>query len=294
MNLSVIKSLVISFVILFTNNFYAQSKLPTDKKIKVFLLAGQSNMDGRARAKNLTEQDRARLEKAKKNVTLYYNHKKPVPLQESIAEAHVAKKFGAEKLFGPELFFGIEMSEKYPDYQIILIKRSKGGMSLYGAWNPNWTEEKAKSMKEENEPKLYSDFINYAHEVLAGLDKDSYEICGMLWVQGESDSGTKKNGTIPSESYKDNLTTLISGVRKEFSLPKLPFIIFQVGSGKVVEAMQQIAKEDDFVSLIPQSSDENSEIFFKKNPRPLGHYVYKSMKRIGTLFFNYYETNYAK
>ncbi len=56
----------------------------------------------------------------------------------------------------------------------------------------------------------------------------------MLWVQGESDSG-KKGGLKPREAYEMNLTKLISRVRTDFNHPKLPFLMFQVGHGKVVE-----------------------------------------------------------
>src|SRR5210317_1565250 len=102
----------------------------SSKRIKVFLLAGQSNMDGRAKADCLSKEDKLRIKKAQQNVTLYYNHRPPLPLNTTKVLPHVAKKFKADSLFGPELFFGIKMSEQYPDHKIILIKRSKGGMSL--------------------------------------------------------------------------------------------------------------------------------------------------------------------
>ena len=265
---------------------------PTHKKAKVFFLAGQSNMDGRARAFNLTNEDRARIKKAQQNVTLYYNNQKPVALQPTKVKPHLTKKFQADSLFGPELFFGVEMSEAYPDYKIILIKRAKGGMSLYGAWNPEWSEDKAKLMNELNAPKLYSDFISYAKGILSKMEPDSYEICGMLWVQGETDSG-KRFGSLPADSYETNLNKLIAGIRTEFALPNLPFLIFQVGSGKVLEGMKTIAKKDPFVSLIPQSDDKSSDLYFQRNPPPVGHYVYESMKRIGILFFERYINDYA-
>ena len=260
-------------------------------KTKVFLLAGQSNMDGRAKASGLSENDKKRLKKAQKNVTLYYNFDEGNPLDTTKVAKHTAKKFGAEYLFGPELFFGIEMSEKYPDHQIILIKRSRGGMSLYGAWNPNWSLEKATEIKEQNQPKLYSEFVSYAHKVLKTLKKDSYDLCGMLWVQGETDSG-KKGGLQPREEYQQNLTNLITSVRKDFNHPELPFLIFQVGNGKVVKAMQNVAKLDKNVVLIPQEKDKNSKFYFERKPPPIGHYTTPAMKKIGTYFFEYYEVNF--
>lgn len=270
-----------------------QVKVKENLKAKVFLLAGQSNMDGRAKASGLSQEDKTRLKKAQGNVTLYYNFDDGKPLDTTKVAAHTAKKFGADYLFGPELFFGIEMSEKYPDHEIILIKRSRGGMSLYGAWNPEWTLEKATLIKEEKQPKLYSEFIDYSKKVLSKFDPDSYTLCGMLWVQGESDSG-KKGGTKPAETYQYNLSNLISRVREDFNKPELPFLIFQVGHGKVVVAMQNIAQEDKNVVLIPQEKDKNSRFYFEKNPPPVGHYVTDSMKRIGMLFFEFYEKEFVE
>ena len=288
-----LKTLSILLVVSMGCNTQKSATKNNNKKIMVFFLAGQSNMEGRARARNLTKEDLARLKHAQKNVTLFYNHLPPTPLQVSTPAKHTQKKFGAKTMFGPELFFGINLSEKYPDRKIVFIKRSKGGMSLYGAWNPDWTLEKAKAMKEDDDPKLYSDFIAYAKEVLSQYDPSEYELEGMLWVQGESDSGTRKNGTLPADSYEQNLKKLISGVKAEFNKPDLPFLIFQVGHGKVVKAMKNIAKEDPNVVLIPQSPDKNSEYYFEKNPRPLGHYKYKSMKKIGRLFFEYWQKDFS-
>lgn len=276
---------VIIFALFFINVCNSQGK-----QTKVFLLAGQSNMDGRAKASGLSKIDTQRLKKAQKNVTLYYNFEKGKPLDTTKVAKHIAKKFGAEYLFGPELFFGIKMSEKYPEHQIVLIKRSQGGMSLYGAWNPDWTLEKATLMNEQKRPKLYNEFINYSKEVLSKLP--NYEICGMLWVQGEADSG-KRFGSKPANEYEANLKNLISKVRQEFNEASLPFLMFQVGGGNVVKGMKNVAKKDVNVVLIPQVQNKNSKFYFERNPPPIGHYITKSMKKIGEYFFSFYLENYS-
>ncbi|WP_452224015.1 sialate O-acetylesterase [Lacinutrix chionoecetis] len=288
--MKIVVSYIICFLLTVSIKTEAQNTLQP-KKTKVFLLAGQSNMDGRAKASGLSETDKQRLKKAQQNVTLYYNFEKGKPLDTTKVAKHTAKKFGADYLFGPELFFGIEMSEKYPNHKIVLIKRSKGGMSLYGAWNPDWDEKKATLMNEQNQPKLYSELVSYSNHILSQLS--NYELCGMLWVQGETDSG-KRFGTKPGEAYETNLSKLISRVRSDFKKPNLPFIMFQVGNGKVVEAMQTVSKADDNVLLIPQESDKNSKFYFEKNPPPIGHYVTDAMKKIGTYFFEFYEKEFSK
>lgn len=257
----------------------------TIKKKQVYLFAGQSNMDGRGNGGDLSEKDLARLEKVAHRIQFYNNHKPLSNLQLTPSTPFLKNKFKFDTVFGPELFFGIEMAEKYPNDEFIFIKRAVGGTSLYGCWNPDWTEEKAAIVKEQDKPKLYFDFIDYVKETLKNYDSNSYEIKGMLWVQGEADSNRKNYGDKPSETYGANLQTLINSVRNDLNQPKLPLVLFQVGKGKVIEGMQKVAKNDENVYLIPQSDDENSADYYEQYPKPLGHYTTKSMKRIGENFF---------
>lgn len=260
------------------------------QKIKVFLFAGQSNMDGRANGDQLSIADQERLAKVAERITFHYNHNEPTPLQLTTPAKHTQRKFDLTTSFGPELFFGIELAERYPDQKFIFIKRAKGGTSLYGCWNPFWTLEKATLMGEAEQPKLFSDFISYTKEVLSSYAKEDYEISGMFWVQGESDSGTRKRGPLPSETYGQNLSNLIAETRNQLAAPTLPFIMFQVGGGKVVTGMQQTATADANVFLVPQSSEQSSPDYYPKNPPPIGHYTCPGMKRIGGAFFSVMES----
>lgn len=253
---------------------------------RVFLFAGQSNMDGRANADHISEADLERLEKVAGRIQFYYNRRPVTPLQVSEpAGSWLKKKFSLNKYFGPELFFGIELAEAYPNEEFIFIKRAKGGTSLYGCWNPEWTEEKAALMDELDQPKLYGDFVSYVDEVLEKHQQGSYRLSAMFWVQGENDSGVKKWGDIPANEYGGNLRKLIAQTRDTFNVPELPFILFQVGHGKVVEGMKQNADSDEYTFMVPQSRNPDSEDFYEKNPPPIGHYTAKSMKRIGVEFF---------
>ena len=97
----------------------------------------------------------------------------------------------------------------------------------------------------------------------AKYEKNDYKIEGMLWVQGESDSG-KKWGPLPSETYYDNLQKVISSSRKHFNYKDMPFMILQVGGGKVVQSMRRLGNEMNNVSFIPQSKDPNSFNYLPK------------------------------
>ncbi|TBW28036.1 sialate O-acetylesterase [Gramella sp. KN1008] len=259
---------------------------------KVFLFAGQSNMDGRGNGEELSKKDLERLTKVADRILFYYNKKPVTPLQLTTPGKFVQNKFNLNQSFGPELFFGIELAEKYPEDQFIFIKRSEGGTSLYGCWNPEWTYEKASLINEENKAKLYSDFISYTESILQSYKPEEYEIKGMFWVQGEHDSYTDRWGEEPAASYGKNLKNLIENVRIDLNALEMPFIIFQVGKGKVVEGMLSTAKNDDRVFLIPQSQDKSSPNYYEQYPQPIGHYNTGSMKRIGVEFFKIYDSNF--
>ena len=164
------------------------------------------------------------------------------------------------KYFGPELFFGLELYKAYPNEKFLFIKRTLGGTSLYGCWNPNWSVEKATVKKEDKKPKLYFDFIEYSKEVLTSYDASELNLCGMIWVQGESDH----KPDIAFNSYGANLTELIKGVRGHFLTDDLPFMCLEIG--RLKNEMKKI--------------------------EVLGHYNYEGMKRIGTNFFNEYASKY--
>jgi hypothetical protein len=248
------------------------------KKIKVFLFAGQSNMDGRADAHKLGREDHDRLLRARNNVRLAYNYEPVCPLKPVKPSPEIAEIYKRDLIFGPELFFGIAVSEAWPQEKILLIKRSEGGTSLQGCWHPEWREDKAAVVGEEQGPQLYRAFIDYVGQVLSEYKIDEYEICGMMWVQGETDAGNK----IAAAAYGRNLGQLIRHIRQDVGNENLPFLLFQVGNEKVVEGMKKTAQHLPNVFLLPQSTDPASTDYYPKMEN--GHYNYEGMKKLGQRF----------
>ena len=294
------KVVVLSLMITLAFTFDARSQ--EVKKTKVFLLAGQSNMDGRGAAAELTKDDLKQLAFAQEQIHFYYkgtvnNGNNPIvvdgPLDVTDPWPFVKKKFRLNKCFGPELFFGIALSKAYPREKFLFVKRSQGGTSLYGAWNPNWSIEKAKLINEENKPKLFEDFISITDAQLAKLPPGSFEIVGMLWVQGESD-----NGPLPSSTYGQNISVLIQKVRDYYRVPKMPFLMLGVGNNKVITGMSNTSKKSLNVSLIRKSNNPKAANYtpiytHKWNGKPAGHYNYTGMKKIGNMFFDTYQKYYT-
>lgn len=250
-------------------------------------------MDGRADFDKISDEDKARLAAIQSRVQFAYNRLPIVPLTGAKGSAGLKKRFGAEHSFGPEIFFGIGLAEANPDDHFLFIKRSVGATSLYGRWNPDWDAAKAKVMGEETAAPLYPDFIGYVREVLAAYPKDTYEICGMLWVQGESDSNVSVRGPEPARAYAKNLKKLITSVRADVGIPDLPFMMFQVVmGGEVAKGMQETAAAMKNVSLIPQSMNVSSPNFLERYA--VGHYNQVGMKRMGVLFAETWLKDYAR
>lgn len=182
-----------------------------EKPVKLFLLGGQSNMDGCGRWNELPEN----LRVTPANVRIWDNKTKE---WKKIGEDSTAI---ARKLqFGPELVFSHRLSAAFPGHEIRLVKTSAGGTSLALGWLP-----------EKN--KMYPRFIANYQNALADLKKSGHavETAGMLWMQGEGDSDTIER----AEAYAKNLGILLADVREKTGNAKLPVVMGRISSSLLKE-----------------------------------------------------------
>ena len=175
-----------------------------DDTIYVILLAGQSNMVGLGVVDELTDD----LQTPNTEVIIHAE----AHLDQSMAGQWLPLSggFGAEiDRFGPELSFGLDLEQSWPDDQLALIKTSVGGTSLAVEWN---TED----------GELYLDFLDHTRRALADLEAlGEPQVVGLIWMQGETDAIDPDN----AEVYQERLTTFIEAVRTEMQVPDLPVII---------------------------------------------------------------------
>lgn len=212
------------------------------KPVKVFVLAGQSNMEGQAVAdldgKNyndgkgtlkalLNDPAKAPLVKHLKtekgwtvrdDVWVRYQREKQPLLAGPLSVGFAV--YGGTHHFGPELQFGHVVGDHFGE-QVLLVKTAWGGKSLYkdfrppssgGAVGPYYTKmlsEVADALKN-----LKTEFPKYAGQ--------GYELAGFVWYHGWNDGVDPKNA-VPE--YEANLVNLIRDVRKEWNAPKLPVVV---------------------------------------------------------------------
>jgi len=173
--------------------------------VKLFLLGGQSNMDGCGRSEELP----ASYKTHPANVTTWDNRKKCwVPL--GTDSTAIARR----QQFGPEIAFTHRLAKAYPDHTIAIIKTSAGGTKLHTQWVPG--------------KGMYQRFISNFRKACAQLEAAGvdYEVAGMLWMQGESDSETVEM----AKAYEENLKLLIVGVRKQTGRADLPIVVGRISS----------------------------------------------------------------
>lgn len=272
------KKIFLSFIVF----LLISSSVFSQEEIQVVLLSGQSNMAGRGVSEELDAAFIKRVQDVSDRVfisTSDVEKSKPVPLS------------SLKKSFGPELMVGVTLAEANPKKHYLLIKKAVGGTSLYGAWNTEWTLEKAmlaERGKVRQSLQLYKQHITNIKRTLNKLKKQGkkYKILGVLWMQGESDT----NKEITATSYKENLQKLISGYRKEFD-KKLPFIIgqvnvlprkYKIGPEQVRNAMLAVANSDSNISIVKTSIDKSWSDYPKHKDNL--HYNTEGQKRMGIAF----------
>ena len=267
-----------------------QAKTTEAKDVHVVLLAGQSNMQGAGDFDQLDPTEIARIEKISSRVSLSFNGSKAKPL--TYYGNKPSEKYEFSKRFGPEIFIGLTLAENNPNQEFLLIKRSQGGTALYGAWNPNWTAEKAKAV--EKGPKqniqLYNMHIEDVRTNLKALESQNktYKIIGLAWMQGENDAAKEISAT----TYEENITLLIKSYRDEFGVNDMPFIIGQINSryGKfkkqgpamVRQAMEDVANSDKNADVIKTTTDTSWSDYPKHTDNV--HYNAEGQRRLGMMF----------
>lgn len=210
----------------------AEVKPETGKHYTIYLLAGQSNMDGRGKTRDLTGKLAAYAEPLDTVLIRYASGGHKRKLRESGGLIHLQPGCNENAgQFGPELGFGHAMAKARPQQNILLIKVSEGGTNLHSDWSP------------ESEKSLYHRLIQVIGETRAHLTEHgaTHEIAGMIWHQGESDSGR-------ADAYADLLTAFMGRIRQDLELPKLPFVIGELcvdnpGYQNLIAAQKQVAKD---------------------------------------------------
>jgi hypothetical protein len=230
------------------------AKEPT-KPVKVFVLVGQSNMEGHGfvTAESNRNGGKGSLEYLVKQprTAEHYSHlvdgdgkwkvREDVWIKYLDRKGALTVGYGAnQERIGPELGFGCVMGREF-DEPVLLIKCAWGGKSLAVDFRPPSAGKIPYSLGEKQDAeiaanpeivgKYYRDSVASVHAALANLKElvpgsdGQYEIVGFGWHQGWND---RINDAFNAE-YESNMSNFISDIRQEFEIPLLPFVIAETG-----------------------------------------------------------------
>lgn len=220
--------------------------------IKVFILAGQSNMQGHGRNEigngnisgavgslryqvdkdpanygHLVDEDQNWIPKP--DVKVFWRDSE-LDAARSVKKGDLLPTFGVDDgRFGPEYGFGWAIDD-YFDEPVLIVKTCWGGKSLYADFRP----PSAVAKRGGEVGPYYTGMFDYLHDILDNLDTEfpawagqGYQIAGFGWHQGWNDGGTE----FTASQYEANLADLIRDLRSEFGNPSLPVSIANTGIG---------------------------------------------------------------
>ena len=231
--------------------------MAAEKPLKVYILAGQSNMQGSAHKRTFAAMGDDPKTAALLKEILGENGE-PVVCDnvwisyltgnrdgEKLLHGKVKVGYGFdEERIGPEYGFGITV-DKALDEAVLIIKTAWGGKSLAVDFRPPSAGPYEPSAKEKENGRIpapekvghyYREMIRFVRATLKDAEsirqvvpdydaEQGHELAGFAWFQGWNDMCNRHH----IEQYSENMIHFISDVRMEFDAPTLPFIVGILG-----------------------------------------------------------------
>lgn len=253
-------------------SFVAQST-----EFKLFVLGGQSNMNGFGYNKDLPEH----LNQPIDGVYIFQGHSDaddaPVAGQGSwevlqpghgIGFSSNGKVNKHSDRFGVEISFAHKLRILYPDDHIAIIKYARSGSSIAieaagpaGAWDPDY--------KGKTGINQYDHFLNTLVNARSNRDingdgvSDTLTPKGIIWMQGESDAAYTES---LAQVYYGNLKRLMDLFRAALLVDDLPVVIGKISDswdnevgkvwpfGELVQyAQEKFAREDSNAAIVRET-----------------------------------------
>lgn len=211
----------------------------TRSKLRVFVLAGQSNMQGHGTVDDPENDPGSLVDVIAKDVDgewseigsadnwstlentfLYF------AMEDDTIRTNVTVGQGANSnLIGPELMFAHELDDYYDD-PVLIIKTAWGGRSLAEDFRPPSAGGTTGAFYTMMIDRVRSVTENIAAE-FPTIDVDEVELSGFAWFQGWNDGESEAF----LNEYESNLTHLVTDVRADLGIPNLPFVVASSGHG---------------------------------------------------------------
>ena len=268
----------------FVANAFAQDE--SKQPIKVFILAGQSNMEGKG---SVLTTEHQLADPAKSERFSHLKHDGNWVERDDVFIDYLGNNgqrfgkltmgYGTSKqdelrVFGPELGFGWAIGD-HLDEPVLIIKTAWGGKSIDRDFRPpsrGFPDSLAQVVEQQQKRKpeltvqdykkgyghFYRLMIGEINKVTSDLktyvpdyEDQGFQLAGFVWFQGWNDQYAPTS----VEDYEENLAAFIKDVRRDLETPDLPFVIGAMGhngenqKGKIkqiADAQAAVAERDEF------------------------------------------------
>jgi hypothetical protein len=211
----------------------------SSSKVRVFVLAGQSNMQGFGTINDPENDPGSLINVIQNDVDGNWSKIGEVNDWNVLEDAYLYFENNGEtiksnvtvgqgvnsNLIGPELMFAHQLDEYYDD-PVLIIKTAWGGKNLAVDFRP----PSAGGTTGE----FYNEMIQIVQDVTQNLGTEfpeigvtDFEISGFAWFQGWNDG---ENDDFLNE-YESNLDHLVNDIRNDLGNPRLPVVIANSGHG---------------------------------------------------------------
>lgn len=244
------------------------------KEFKLFVLGGQSNMNGFGYTKDLPKNINEPID----GVYIFQGHSDaddaPIAGQgkwevlqpgHGIGFSSDGKVNQHSNRFGIEMSFAYKLRTLYPEYNIAIVKYARSGSSIaleaareFGAWDPDY-----KGITGINQ---YDHFLNTLLNAKKSMDidadgvPDTLDPKGIIWMQGESDAAYTED---IANAYHANLKRLMDLFRAALLVDDLPVVIGKISDswnnkvgkvwpfGELVQyAQEKFARDDSNATIV--------------------------------------------
>jgi len=201
-----------------------EASIPEGGKFRVFVLMGQSNMVGAARAAKLE----APYTEAHDRIRIWANGR---------WETMVPRN-----RFGPEVSLAHQLAAFWPDDTIGIIKVASGGTGIRG-FEKEWSFERAELTFDGKKGSLYQDLMHAVAEV----KRNSNPIfSGFVWKQGGAD-GTKK---VLADTYYDTFQQVVTDLRMDLEAPEMPVFVLTYVTDAELAQIKQISSKRPYLRQV--------------------------------------------
>ena len=244
--------------------FQRPGEVRSSGRVRVFVVAGQSNAEGHNHIRQYRQGREAFPEALRVQPRiLFWPGIDTAKEQENL---WTILRVGESGAFGPEISFARETEQLIPGATIAIVKYAAGGTGIARSadytdyipalagyddkgrnWHPPTRDREAGS--------LYRGLIANVRSAMSALERDGRpaELSGFLWMQGEHEGGISRK---MAEDYEELLSNFVASVRKDLRSPSLPVAVGQVNShvwayGDIARKCQaEVCRKDKRTALV--------------------------------------------